>query len=103
MYTRSPQRMGEACARPGTGVRQRMFSFFSMSQRTAAGEEASTPPACTPRNCGQSAAETEPPKNKPSQSVRHFIMDEVRKGLDAGEVNEFSRMRNDLTRRFRVR
>src|ERR1043166_3023605 len=53
---RSFQRMGEEWARPGMGVRQRIFLPFSTVQVVGAGARLSTPPAWGPRNWGQLSA-----------------------------------------------
>src|SRR5882724_2036681 len=48
--------IGDACASPGIGERQRTFSPLSMFQWTGAAALESTPDAWGPRNCGQSLA-----------------------------------------------
>src|ERR1041384_689167 len=53
---RSPETMGEACARPGSGVCQRTFWPVATSHAVGSGLLASTPQACGPRYWGQSAA-----------------------------------------------
>src|SRR6266404_8002544 len=45
--------IGDACASPGIGERQRTFSPLSMFQWTGAAALESTPDAWGPRNCGQ--------------------------------------------------
>jgi hypothetical protein len=52
--------MGDECASPGIGVRQRMLSPFSIFQWIGVGALASTPLASGPRNWGQLAAAAQP-------------------------------------------
>src|SRR6266542_777125 len=52
---RSPEMIGEACASPGSGVCQRMFCPVSTFHEVGSALLPSTPQACGPRNCGQSA------------------------------------------------
>src|SRR5687768_2886285 len=53
---RSPQMIGEECARPGMGVCQRTLFPLLTSQVVGAWAVESTPAACTPRYCGHSLA-----------------------------------------------
>src|SRR5688572_3765873 len=53
---RSPNKIGAACAKPGIGVCHRTFLPVSTFHSVGSGLLASTPEACGPRNCGQSAA-----------------------------------------------
>jgi hypothetical protein len=53
---RSPRTIGEECASPGIAVFQRTLLPDSTFQDAGTAAESSIPPACGPRNCGQSAA-----------------------------------------------
>jgi hypothetical protein len=60
--------MGEECANPGIGVRQRTFWPFSIFQWIGVGALASTPLAAGPRNWGQLAAVAQPAQRRASKS-----------------------------------
>src|SRR5580765_7071002 len=70
---RSPQIIGEECPRPGICACQRIFSFRSTFQAIGAAELVSSPLACTPRNCGQLAAEISAARNNKAKSRVGFI------------------------------
>src|SRR5439155_18716998 len=70
---RSPQIIGDEWPRPGIRACQRMFSPCSTFHWVGAAAFVSTPLACGPRNCGQSAAERLRAKREGSRSRVDFM------------------------------
>src|SRR5690242_2336503 len=77
---RSPETIGEACARPGRGVCQSTFAPDLTFHSTGSCLLASTPLACGPRNWGQSV---EPLDEAINVAAEARVVKKMRKGFIA--------------------
>src|SRR5688572_30709967 len=78
--------MGAACASPGIGVCQRMFSPVVTFHAVGNGEDSSSPLALRPRYCGQFAAEVnDHPASRETvaRSGVNFFMGRIRTDITA--------------------